>query len=201
MAVKIRLMRLGRKKRPSYRIVAVDSRRRRDGVYLERVGFYDPIKRPAEVQIDHDVALKWLNSGAKPSDTVRSLFQREGVLLRWDMTKRNYDQEKIEEAVIKHVEHRYSKLNTEAPEKPVVEDLTTQEEVEEKKAKPTRKPKKSEAMEEKPAAEEVKQEEVQDVKAEETPEPEEKKADDPADEAETPAEEKQETKDEADGEK
>ncbi len=116
MAVKLRLTRLGRKKRPFYRIVAIDSRKGRDGSYIEKVGHYDPITQPAKLLIDHDVALKWLNVGAVVSDTVRSLFKRDGVLLRWDMSKRDYDQVKIEEAVKAHQEVRMAKLI--ASEKP-----------------------------------------------------------------------------------
>ncbi len=110
MAVKLRLSRMGRKKRPFYRIVAIDSRKRRDGAYIEKVGYYDPLTRPATLEIDHDLALKWLNVGATPSDTVRSLFRRDGVMLRWDMSKRDYDQVAIEEAVKAHREKKLSKL-------------------------------------------------------------------------------------------
>ena len=74
MAVKIRLTRMGAKKRPTYRIVASDSRRPRDGEYLELIGTYNPVAVPAEVKIDEEKALKWLNTGAIPSDTVRSLL-------------------------------------------------------------------------------------------------------------------------------
>jgi small subunit ribosomal protein S16 len=107
VAVKIRLTRLGRKKRPYYRIVAVDERKRRDGAYIDRIGIYDPVSKPSVIQIDHDLALKWLNDGAQISDTVRNLFRFDGVLLRWDMSKRNYDQVKIEEAVKEHRERRF----------------------------------------------------------------------------------------------
>ena len=117
MAVKLRLTRMGRKKRPFYRIVAIDSRKRRDGAYLEKIGHYDPLTRPATLVIDHDVALKWLNNGATPSDTVKNLFRRDGVMLRWDMSKRDYDQVKIEEAVKAHRERRDAKaLANESPE-------------------------------------------------------------------------------------
>lgn len=117
MAVKLRLTRMGRKKRPFYRIVAIDSRKRRDGAYLDKIGHYDPLTRPATLVIDHDVALKWLNNGAQPSDTVKNLFRRDGVMLRWDMSKRDYEQVKIEEAVKAHREHSEAKaLSKESPE-------------------------------------------------------------------------------------
>ena len=81
MAVKLRLTRMGAKKRPSYRIVASDSRARRDGEYLELVGTYDPIAN--ETKIDESVALKWLKTGAQPSDTVRNLFSKAGIMKKF----------------------------------------------------------------------------------------------------------------------
>ncbi len=80
-----------------YRIVAIDSRNRRDGKYLEKVGFYNPLPDPVELEIDKEKAMKWLNHGAIPSDTVRSFLQRKGIMLEWDLRKRGYDDEKIEE--------------------------------------------------------------------------------------------------------
>lgn len=79
MAVKLRLMRMGAKKKPFYRIVAADSRTKRDGKYIELVGTYNPVTSPAEVKIDEEVALKWLNNGAIPTDTVRSLLRQKGI--------------------------------------------------------------------------------------------------------------------------
>ena len=73
MAVKLRLTRMGSKKKPTYRIVATDSRRSRDGQYLELVGTYAPVGAEAQVKINEEVALKWLNNGAVPTDTVRNL--------------------------------------------------------------------------------------------------------------------------------
>ena len=79
MAVKLRLKRMGAKKKPFYRIVAADARSPRDGRFIELIGTYDPIKNPAEIKIDETLALKWLNNGAIPTDTVRSLFKTIGV--------------------------------------------------------------------------------------------------------------------------
>ena len=81
MAVKLRLTRMGAKKRPSYRIVASDSRARRDGEYLELVGTYDPIAN--ETKIDETIALKWLQTGAQPSDTVKNLFSKAGIMKKF----------------------------------------------------------------------------------------------------------------------
>ena len=87
MAVKLRLMRMGAKKRPFYRIVATDSRSRRDGEYLELVGTYNPISDEKDVKINEEVALKWLNNGAIPSDTVRNLFKDEGIMKKFAEAK------------------------------------------------------------------------------------------------------------------
>ena len=77
--VKLRLRRMGAKKRPSYRIVAADSRSPRDGAFIESVGFYDPITDPATINVNLDRARHWINSGAQPTDTVRSILKRAGV--------------------------------------------------------------------------------------------------------------------------
>ncbi len=83
MAVKIRLTRMGKKKQPTYRIVASDSRRPRDGQYLELIGTYNPCKEPAEVKITEELAMKWLKLGAIPSDTVRNLFSQAGIMKKF----------------------------------------------------------------------------------------------------------------------
>ncbi|MGL4523676.1 MAG: 30S ribosomal protein S16 [Bacilli bacterium] len=80
MAVKIRLKRMGANKAPFYRLVVADSRSPRDGRFIEEIGYYNPITVPAEVKIDEAAALKWLATGAKPSDTVRNLFSKQGIL-------------------------------------------------------------------------------------------------------------------------
>lgn len=89
MAVKIRLTRMGSKKRPSYRIVATDSRSRRDGEYLELIGFYNPLTEPAEIKVNDEVALKWLKNGAQPTDTARSLLSQAGVMKKFHDEKGN----------------------------------------------------------------------------------------------------------------
>ena len=80
MAVKLRLKRMGSKKRPFYRVVAADSRSPRDGRFIETVGTYNPIMEPAEIKIDEEKAIKWLKDGAIPTDTVRDLFRSQGRL-------------------------------------------------------------------------------------------------------------------------
>ena len=78
--VKLRLKRMGAKKQPSYRIVAADSRAPRDGRFIEILGFYNPRSNPAEIKLDEENILKWLNNGAQPTDTVKSLLKKQGII-------------------------------------------------------------------------------------------------------------------------
>jgi small subunit ribosomal protein S16 len=80
MAVKIRLKRMGAKKAPFYRIVVADSRSPRDGRFIEELGYYNPMTDPADVKIDADKAKTWIANGAQPTDTVRALLKKNGVL-------------------------------------------------------------------------------------------------------------------------
>ena len=80
MAVKIRLKRMGAKKNPFYRVVVADARYPRDGRFIEEIGTYDPLKEPAAVNIDAEAAKKWLGNGAQPTDTVRALLKKSGVI-------------------------------------------------------------------------------------------------------------------------
>ena len=91
MAVKIRLKRMGANKKPFYRIVVADSRAPRDGRFIEVVGTYNPITEPAEVKVNEELALKWLQNGAIPTDTVRDLLRKQGVMEKFHnirMTKK-----------------------------------------------------------------------------------------------------------------
>ena len=81
MAVRIRLKRLGAKKRPYYRVVVADQRSPRDGRFIENIGIYQPLEDPSVIQIDEDRALHWLRVGAQPSNTVRVLMSKVGI---WD---------------------------------------------------------------------------------------------------------------------
>lgn len=80
MAVKIRLRRMGAKKAPFYRIVVADSRYPRDGRFIEEIGTYDPLKTPADVKIDADKAKQWIANGAQPTDTVKDILKKSGVI-------------------------------------------------------------------------------------------------------------------------
>ena len=88
MAVKLRLKRMGSKQKPFYRIVAADSRSPRDGRFIETVGTYNPIMEPAEININEEVALKWLSTGAIPTDTVRDLFKKQGIMEKFHNSKK-----------------------------------------------------------------------------------------------------------------
>ena len=87
MPLKIRLQRHGKKGKPFYWIVAADSRAKRDGKYLEKLGTYDPLTNPATVNLDVDSAVKWLQNGAQPSDTARDLLSSKGVMLKNHLLK------------------------------------------------------------------------------------------------------------------
>ena len=80
MAVKIRLRRMGAKKAPFYRIVVADSRYPRDGRFIEEIGYYNPFSEPVEIKLDSEKAQKWIANGAQPTDTVKALLKKNGVL-------------------------------------------------------------------------------------------------------------------------
>ena len=80
MAVKIRLRRMGAKKAPFYRVIVADERSPRDGKFIDEIGYYNPLTDPAEIKIDNDKATKWLNDGAQPTETVKSLLKKSGIV-------------------------------------------------------------------------------------------------------------------------
>lgn len=81
--VKIRLKRMGAKKAPFYRIVVADSRSPRDGAFIETIGTYNPLTTPAEIKVDEELTLKWLNNGAIPTDTVRNILSKTGIIKKF----------------------------------------------------------------------------------------------------------------------
>lgn len=87
MAVKIRLRRMGAKKNPFYRVVVADSRSPRDGRFIDMLGHYDSTVNPARIKIDEEKALKWLQQGAQPTDTVKTLLRQTGILQKWQEQK------------------------------------------------------------------------------------------------------------------
>jgi len=115
--VKLRLKRMGKKKKPIYRIVVADARSPRDGRFIEEVGFYDPNTEPMTIQYKEDKIKYWLNSGAQPTNTVRSLLKREGFLYKIRMIKRNLAPENIENEMQKFNEAKKSKHEREIAKK------------------------------------------------------------------------------------
>ena len=102
MAVKLRLRRMGRTKRPLYGLVATDSRSPRDGRYIEDLGRYEPLSEPATFSLDEDRVMYWLGQGAQPSDTVKNLLSRKGLMLRLHMQRKGKTEEEITAAVEAH---------------------------------------------------------------------------------------------------
>ncbi len=102
--VRLRLRRKGRTHHPVYDIVAVDGRKKRDGAFLERLGYYDPHYQPSTIKVDAERAIYWLNNGAQPSDLVRELLSYEGVLLRRALQFKGKSEEEIESEIVKHKE-------------------------------------------------------------------------------------------------
>ncbi|HBY88893.1 MAG: 30S ribosomal protein S16 [Ruoffia tabacinasalis] len=87
MAVKIRMKRMGSKRSPFYRIVVADARAPRDGRIIEQIGTYNPVQEPKQLEINEELALKWLSDGAQPSDTVRNLLSTQGIMQKFHESK------------------------------------------------------------------------------------------------------------------
>ena len=137
MAVRIRLQRYGRKKRPFYRLVAADARAQRDGVFLERLGHYDPITDPADILIDEEKALKWLRRGAQPSDTAKRLLSKTGILMKFEYEKlgKPMPEDEAVEAVVEETdatEHTEEVQETESEADALLTEATPDESAEEK---------------------------------------------------------------------
>lgn len=109
MSVKLRLRRMGRTKRPVYAVVASDSRSPRDGRFIEDLGRYNPIQEPAVVTLKEDRVLYWLDQGAQPSDTVRNLLSKEGLLLGASLLRKGRSAEEVQAAIEQHRAARAAK--------------------------------------------------------------------------------------------
>ncbi len=132
MSVKIRLRRTGAKKRPYYRFVVADSRSPRDGRFIEILGYYQPIFEPAIVSLKEEKVYQWLKKGAQPTETVRSLFRRVGLLKKWEMLKRGED---ISEITLKTELVGKKKLKGKAKQKALSQKQETVSESTEEKDK------------------------------------------------------------------
>lgn len=96
MPVAIRLKRFGRKKRPFYRVVIADTRDPRQGFSVDNIGYYNPLTEPAQIEIDEEKAIKWLKEGAKPTNTVKNLLSKSGILQKFHNQKSGIIQEPVE---------------------------------------------------------------------------------------------------------
>jgi len=114
MSVRMRLSRKGRRKKPFYHIVIADQRRSRDGKFIEKLGTYNPMTKPATIDLDRDKALEWVQKGAQPSDTVRAILRFKGVLYRNHLlkgvAKGALSEEKAEQMYTDFIEKKDGKL-------------------------------------------------------------------------------------------
>ena len=199
MATKIRLKRIGRRNRPFYRLIVIDSRKKRDGAAIEQVGWYNPIADENSYEIKNDRVLHWLGEGAIPSDAVKKIMRQEGLSLRWHLMQQGVDEKEIEKEMKKWELNRENVLADREAKK--AEKLLKKKEASQAEAAPEAPA--EEKAEEAPEAE-VASEAPDEEKAEEAPEAEvasEAPAEEKAEEApeaeaapEAPAEEKAEEK-------
>jgi small subunit ribosomal protein S16 len=108
---------MGKKKQPIYRIVAADSRSPRDGRFIEEVGFYDPNKEPMIIKLSETKVVKWIKNGAQPTETVKSLFKRQGLSYKLNLIKRGLDESRISEEMQKFESAKEEKLKREKERK------------------------------------------------------------------------------------
>lgn len=112
MAVKLRLKRMGKKKQPIYKVVAADSRSPRDGKFIESIGIYNPLTEPATVDISEERALYWLGVGAQPTDTVKGLLSKKGILLKKEMLKKGLPEEEVTKKLDEWTKNREAKVQS-----------------------------------------------------------------------------------------
>ena len=113
MSVELRLKRMGTKKRPFYRIVATDSRNRRDGRFIEELGYYDPLTVPPNIKLEEELIYKWLKNGAIPSPNVEALMRRMGTMKKWQFVKEGVAADEVDAKVAALTEKETKGLNTE----------------------------------------------------------------------------------------
>ena len=117
MSVKLRLRRMGTVNRPYYRLVAIDSRDRRDGRAIQELGSYDPLPRPAVVRLQEAPILAWLGQGAEPSPTVRELLRERGILLKWELLRQGVSPEEATQRVAASLDKHVVKPKRQRPSK------------------------------------------------------------------------------------
>lgn len=162
MATTIRLTRMGRKQAPFYRLVVCDSRTRRDGDYIESLGYYNPMPDAYQLEVDHGKAVDWLVKGAQPTTTAKSLLRNEGVLLRWHLMKSGAAVDEIDS----QVEAFRSRRETEATAIKAQSAAKLKADLEEREvAAKKKKQEAAKAVEAESAAEEVTEESTEDAPA------------------------------------
>ena len=164
MAVRIRLKKMGRKKRPFYRLVAIDSKKRRDGLEIERLGWYNPVDKNSSYEMNEERIQYWLKQGASPSDTVSGLFRRAGLSYKWDLLKKGTDEKKVEILVQEFIERQKNRVALKK-EKSKIKKMKASDNTEEAPA---------EAVAEEAPAEAAAEEAPAEAAAEEAPEKEKK---------------------------
>jgi small subunit ribosomal protein S16 len=179
--VTLRLRRIGRRKHPVWAVVAADNRRARDGRYIEDLGRYYPLEQPSRTELDEQRVMHWLEQGAQPSDTVRSMLSKRGLMLALDLRRQGKETEEIREAVSEHREKHGEgageevSLTAEERRKQALEAererVAELEAEEERKKEEERKRREAEEEQEKQAATEAK--EAEDPAAEESDEADE----------------------------
>lgn len=132
MAVKLRLRRMGKKKQPIYKVVAADARAPRDGKFLEAIGLYNPLTDPHTIDIKEDRALYWLNVGAQPTDTVKSLLNQKGIILKKELIGKGLPEEKIQEEIANWQKLREAKVKSSKKKKKASDEAVSQEKASEK---------------------------------------------------------------------
>ena len=129
MAVKLRLRRMGKKKQPIYKVVAADSRAPRDGKFLESIGLYNPLTNPHTLDINEERAMYWLNVGAQPTDTVKSLLSQKGIILKRELLRRGVTDDKMSAELENWEKMREAKSSTAAVKKKKSKKAAAKEEV------------------------------------------------------------------------
>lgn len=130
MSVKLRLRRMGKKKQPIYKVVVADARSPRDGKFLEAIGHYNPLTNPHSIEINEERANYWLNCGAQPTATVKSLLNQTGISLKRDLTKRGFTAERVQAEMEKWNALKAASLKKKDKSKPkedkVIEESTAE---------------------------------------------------------------------------
>jgi len=111
LAVKLRLRRMGKKKQPVYKVVAADARSPRDGKFIEAIGMYNPLTNPASIDLNEERAMYWLGVGAQPTETVKSLLSKKGILLKKELKKQGLSDEEISVKVSEWMNSNEAKLS------------------------------------------------------------------------------------------